>query len=106
MKDLGEVAYILEIKIYRDRTRRLFGLSYSTYINKVLKRFSMEESKKGFLPMSHGVYLSKDMCPKTHDERDRMKRIPYASTIGSIMYAMLCTQIDVSCALSTCNRYQ
>ncbi|XP_031270036.1 secreted RxLR effector protein 161-like [Pistacia vera] len=35
-----------------------------------------------------------------------MKRIPYASAIGSIMYAMLCTRIDVSCALSTCSRYQ
>ena len=35
-----------------------------------------------------------------------MSRIPYASAIGSIMYAMLCTRIDVSCALSTCSRYQ
>ena len=106
MKDLGEAAYILGIKIYRDRSRRLLGLSQSAYIDKVLKRFSMEESKKGFLPMSHGVYLSKELCPKTQDERDRMKRIPYASAIGSIMYAMLCTRIDVSCALSTCSRYQ
>ena len=30
MKDLGEVAYILGIKIYRDRSRRLIGLSRST----------------------------------------------------------------------------
>ena len=64
MKDLGEAAYILGIKIYRDRSRRLLGLSQSTYIDKVLKRFSIEESKKGFLPMSHGIYPSKDMCPK------------------------------------------
>src|SRR3954462_5612132 len=44
MKDLGEVAYILGIKIYRDRSRRLIGLSQSTYINKVFKRFSIEEA--------------------------------------------------------------
>jgi hypothetical protein len=31
MKDLGEAAYILGIKIYRDRSRRLIGLSQSTY---------------------------------------------------------------------------
>ena len=37
MKDLGEAAYILRIKIYRDRSRRLIGLSQSTYIDKVLK---------------------------------------------------------------------
>ena len=44
MKDLGEAAYILGIKIYRDRSRALIGLSQSTYINKVLKRFSMQNS--------------------------------------------------------------
>ena len=32
MKDLGEAVYILGIKIYRDRSRRLLGLSQSTYI--------------------------------------------------------------------------
>ena len=42
MKDLGEVAYILGIKIYRDRSRRLIGLSQSTYLDKVLKKFKME----------------------------------------------------------------
>ncbi|KAK9018713.1 hypothetical protein V6N11_033760 [Hibiscus sabdariffa] len=48
MKDLGEAAYILGVKIYRDRSRRLLGLSQSTYIDKVLKRFNMEACKKGF----------------------------------------------------------
>ena len=48
MKDLGEVVYILGIKIYRDRSRRLLGLSQSAYIDKVLKRFNMSEVKKGF----------------------------------------------------------
>ena len=37
MKDLGEAAYILGIKIYRDRSKRLIGLSQDTYIDKVLK---------------------------------------------------------------------
>ena len=36
-KDLGEAAYILGIKIYRDRSRRLIGLSQSTYLDKILK---------------------------------------------------------------------
>ena len=54
MKDLGEATYILGIKIYRDRSRRLIGLAQSTYIDKMLKRFSMDLLKKGFFPMSHG----------------------------------------------------
>ena len=106
MKDLGDATYILGIKIYRDRSRRLLGLSQSTYIDKMLMRFSMDQSKRGFLPMVHGVSLSKSMCPKTQEERDHMSRIPYASATGSIMYAMLCTRPDVSYALSVTSRYQ
>ena len=91
MKDLGEVAFILGIKIYRDRSRKLLGLSQNTYIDKVLKRFNMDQSKRGLLPVSHGISLSKDICPKTQDERNSMSRIPFASVVGSIMYAMICT---------------
>ena len=58
MKDLGEAAYILGIKIYRDRSRRLIGLSQSTYLDKILKKFNMDQSKKGFLPLLQGVKLS------------------------------------------------
>ena len=55
MKDLGEAAYILGIKIYRDRSRCLIGLSQSTYLDKVLKKFKMDQAKKGFLPVLQGV---------------------------------------------------
>src|SRR3954469_11640900 len=106
MKDLGEAAYILGINIYRDRSRRLIGLSQSTYIDKVLKRFRMESSKKGLLPMSHGVVLCKSQCPKNADEQVEMSTVPYASAIGSVMYDMICTRRDVSYALSVCSKYQ
>ncbi|KAJ8754916.1 hypothetical protein K2173_015428 [Erythroxylum novogranatense] len=66
----------------------------------------MEQSKRGYLPVTHGITLSKFMCPKTQDERMRMNMIPYASAVGSIMYAMLCTRPDVSYALSITSRYQ
>jgi hypothetical protein len=42
MKYLGEAAYVLGNKIYRDRSRRLITLSESTYLEKVLKRFKMD----------------------------------------------------------------
>jgi hypothetical protein len=106
MKDFGEEAYILGIKIYRDRSKRLIGLSQDTYIDKVLKMFNMEEAKKGFLPMSHGIHFSKTQCPSTTDEREPMSRIPYASAIGSIIYAMICTHPDISYAHSVTTRYQ
>ena len=105
MKDLGEASYILGIKIYRDRSRRLIALSQSTYLDKVLKRFRMDQAKKGFLPMLQGKSLSKTQCPAMADEREKMRVIPYASAIGSVMYAMLCTRPDVSNALSLTSRY-
>nr|GEV54914.1 retrotransposon protein, putative, Ty1-copia subclass [Tanacetum cinerariifolium] len=51
MKDLGDNAYILGIKIYRDRSKRLIGLCQSAYIEKILKRYYMENSKRGMIPM-------------------------------------------------------
>ena len=50
MKDLSESTYILGINIYRDRSRRLIGLSQRTYLGKVLKMFKMDQSKNEFLP--------------------------------------------------------
>jgi hypothetical protein len=90
MKDLGEAAYILGIKIYIDRSKRLIGLSQDAYIDKILNRFNMQDSKKAFLPMLHGITLSKKQCPSEPKEQERMRAIPYALAIGSIMYAMLC----------------
>ena len=89
MKDLGEASYILEMKIYRNRFKRMLGTSQSTYIETVLKRFSIKNSKKYFLWIGHGISLSKD-CSTTPEEREHMSRVLYASTIGSIMYAMKC----------------
>ena len=47
MKRLREAAYTLGVRIYIDRSNRLLGLSQSMYIDKMLKIFSMEQSKHG-----------------------------------------------------------
>ena len=106
MKDLGEASCILGIQIYKDRSKKMLGLSQARYIEIVLKRFSMVDSKKGTLPMNPGINLSKQMSPKTDKERTRMASIPYASAVGSLMYAMLCTRPDIAYALSVVSRFQ
>ena len=75
-------------------------------MTRFLKRFKMENAKKGLLPMSHGTVLSKNQSPQTANERVQMTTVPYVSAIGSIMYAMICTRPDVSFALSVSSRYQ
>ncbi|KAL0439353.1 UNVERIFIED_CONTAM: hypothetical protein Slati_2418300 [Sesamum latifolium] len=88
MKDIGEASYILGIKIYRNRSRRMLGLIQSSYIEKVLKRFKMEHTIRGLLPMGHGVKLSKKQSPKSDEELKRMLNIPYALAVGSIQYVV------------------
>ena len=65
MKDLGEVNFILGIKLCQDRKNKMLGLSQTGYIDRVLERFSMQNSKKGLLPFRHGISLSNDQKPKT-----------------------------------------
>ena len=50
--------------------------------------------------------LSKTQSPVTTEDRETMNKVPYASAIGSIMYAMLCTRPDVCHAVSLTSRYQ
>ena len=65
----------------------------------------MEQSKKEFLPVLQGVKLSKTQNPTTAEDRKRMKVIPYASAIGSIKYAMLCTRSIVYLTISLARGY-
>nr|GEW70156.1 retrotransposon protein, putative, Ty1-copia subclass [Tanacetum cinerariifolium] len=88
IKDLGEAAYILGIKIYKDRSKRLIGLCQSAYIEKILKRYGMENSKRGSIPMQEKLKLSKSQGASTPAEMKRMQNVPYASAVCSIMYAM------------------
>jgi len=45
-------------------------------------------------------------CPKNDLERKQMKNIPYASIVGSLMYAQTCTRLDISFAFGMLGRYQ
>lgn len=46
------------------------------------------------------------MSPKCPEEVEHIKRVPYASTVGSLMYAMMCTRPDISYVVSITSRYQ
>ncbi|GJY54054.1 putative RNA-directed DNA polymerase [Tanacetum coccineum] len=59
MKDLGEAAFILEIKIYKDISKRLIGLSQNAYMGKILKRYKMDNSKHGHIRMQERLDLNK-----------------------------------------------
>ena len=87
MKDIGEASYMIGIEISQDRSQGLLGLSQKTYINKVLERFRMEKCSSSPVPIQKGDKFSLNQCPKNDMERKQMKDIPYASIVGSLMYA-------------------
>ena len=47
-------------------------------------------------PLGSHFKLSKEQSPKTEEEKDYMSKVPYASAIGSLMYAMVCTSPDIA----------
>ena len=99
MKDLRKASYIFGIKAYRNRSKRMLGLSQKLYIEKILKRFNMKNSKRKLLPLKHGIHLFKTICPTTSEKVQRMSKIPYVSTIGNFMYAVLYTRLDIVLAM-------
>ncbi|GJW17064.1 retrotransposon protein, putative, ty1-copia subclass [Tanacetum coccineum] len=58
-------------------------------------------SKKGFIPMESND-LSNEMCASSDEGKTYMKKVPYASAVGSIMYAVRCTRPDVAFAQNLC----
>nr|GEX24056.1 hypothetical protein [Tanacetum cinerariifolium] len=106
MKDLEEAVFILEIKIYRDRSKRLIGLSQNAYLDKILKRYRMDNSKRGSIPMQVDLHLSKSQCATTFADMKRMQNVSYALAVGSIMYVVSCTKPDVAFAQNITIRFQ
>ena len=58
MKDLGEARYVLGIKIIRDRKNKIIALSQENYIDRILSKYNIQDSKKGFTPFRYGINLS------------------------------------------------
>jgi hypothetical protein len=94
------------VEILRDRNKGTLGLTQRNYLKSVLKRFSMEGCRHAFVPLTAGIKLSEEMCPKTPEERKNMENVPYASALGSLMYAMLFTRPDLCFVVGLLSRYQ
>ncbi|KAK8921663.1 hypothetical protein KSP39_PZI019972 [Platanthera zijinensis] len=105
MKDLGPARKILGMKITRDRSAGQLWLSQSEYVEKVLKRFMMDKVKPVATPLAGHFRLSSSQSPSSEKEVEEMSQIPYASAVGSLMYAMVCTRPDIAHAVGSVSRY-
>ena len=105
MKDLGYASFVLGIQIYKDNSRGILGLSQKSYINKLLSRFGMRNCALGEMPMAKGDKFSLHQCLKNELENKDMERFPYASAIGSLMYAQVCTHPDIAYIVGMLGKY-
>ncbi|KAH9801106.1 hypothetical protein KPL71_000900 [Citrus sinensis] len=105
MKDLGPANKILGMQIHRDRNNRKIWLSQKNYLKKILRRFNMQDCKSISTPLPVNFKLSSSMCPSNEAERKEMSRVPYASAVGSLMFAMMCTRPDIAQAVGAVSRY-
>jgi hypothetical protein len=106
MKDLGEASFILGIEIHRDRRKEVLGLSQKTYLEKVVKKFSMHACNPAPAPIVKGDKYESFQSPRNQYEIDQMKLVPYASAVGSLMYAQVCTRPDLTFVTGMFGRYQ
>ena len=56
----------------------------------------MKDSKRGDTPIAKGDKFSLKQCLYNDLERTEMQKIPYASTVGSLTYAQVCTRPDIA----------
>nr|GEZ23717.1 hypothetical protein [Tanacetum cinerariifolium] len=105
-KDNIKITFILGIKIYRDRSKRLIGLSQRAYMDKFLKRYKMDNSKHDHIPMQERLDLNKTQGASTPEEVKHMQNVPYASAVGSIMYAVKYTRPDVAFTQNITSHFQ
>jgi ATP-binding cassette subfamily B (MDR/TAP) protein 1 len=104
IKDLGTTKQIFGMRINRDMKNRKLTLSQEDYIKKVLDRFRMHDAKPVGTPLAGHFKLSKEQCPQTQQEANYMSKVPYASAIGSLMYAMVCTRPDIAHVVGVVSR--
>ena len=105
MSDLGELAWILGIKVDRDRPSRTISLSQTAYIDSIAKRFNLIDAPPLSMPIDPNALLSKSQSPSTPRQFDDMSNIPYREAIGSLMYAAIGTRPDITFAVTALSQY-
>jgi hypothetical protein len=106
MKDLGEASFVLGIEIHRDRNKGVLGLSQKAYLEKVLKKYSMQSCKPSPAPIVKDDRYGEFQYPRNQYEIHQMKAVPYASVVGSLQYAQVCTRHDLAFITELLGGYQ
>ncbi|KAK2066233.1 hypothetical protein P8C59_000068 [Phyllachora maydis] len=97
IEDLGPAAYFLGVQIIRDRPNRRLWLNQSQYVEEAVSRFNLADSKPISIPLQPGLVsqlqleedIASHLCNSTEIKL-------YQSLVGTAMYIMLLTRVDIS----------
>ena len=103
--DKGEIKYALDTCVETDRERGILRISQESYINTVIKEFSLEETKGKDTPAPN-TEITEDEKPKTKEGIDDAAKLPMRSAIGKLWWAALISRPDIVCALHKCAAWQ
>ena len=105
LTDLGDISWLLGIKVTRDRAARTISLSQSSYIDTSLSCFPLSDAKAYPTPMVPSAFYSKHDAPSSPSDVARMRKVPYREAIGSPMYAAVATRPDIAFSVSVLSRF-
>lgn len=106
MKNLGYSKQIFGMRITHDKKHMKLWLSQEKYIEKVLERFNMNMVNNPLSTLLAGHFkLSSKEFPTSEKQKEEMLKIPFASTVSSLMYAMAYTRLDIAHAHGDKSRF-
>ena len=103
--DLGELHWLLGIKIKRNRENQTIHLSQHSYIESTLRRYNFQDLKPVSTSMETHNKLSSSQSPATTAQFAQMRDVPYHEAVGSLMYASLGTRPNISFAVQTLSHF-
>ncbi len=75
---------------------RTIYLNQSKYIGGILKLFGMAKNKLVQIPFMINCKFLKDMNPQNDANLEAMWVSMFQNVIGSLIYAMVCTRLDIA----------
>jgi hypothetical protein len=103
--DGGELRWFLGFEIKRDRAARTISINQRNYIERMVDRFRLTNAKPVATPMKSGAQFSKDQSPSTPTQEMRMRGIPYAEAIGSVLWLVIISRPDAAFAVGILSQF-
>ena len=95
LKDLGDLQWILNMKVERDRKRQTITLNQKAYIDGMLERFNMKNTTPVINPEKYSN-LHKAMDGSEGIRLNKEQHSEYRMLIGGLLYAAITTRLDIS----------